>query len=303
MQASFNQSATAQRLRARFKFPAEQGRSRASGEQARPAGRPNIVPIAAASDNASVAEAMLEAIAAAGATAEVMLAACKAALQAVTGASPAHATDATLHATPAVASGKSSTERSRDCRAKKRDIHMQRRPVASVARPSLSLVENIDSQKEREEAPARETKPSPGLMPLPQDFQPTAARLAGAVKRLGEVPAAIMLENFRNHYGPGGPRAANMLTAAGWQRRYTSWSESEHLQGEGPAQLPLMRSVATGPPPAPTVFIRLDSPEWNAWKRFRNGKALPIDRSGGWHVPTRWPPNHGDLPCTDKATC
>jgi hypothetical protein len=35
------------------------------------------------------------------------------------------------------------------------------------------------------------------------------------------------------------------------------------------------------------VWIRLDSPEWFAWRDYRVGKPFPLDQKGGWTAPRR----------------
>jgi hypothetical protein len=39
----------------------------------------------------------------------------------------------------------------------------------------------------------------------------------------------------------------------------------------------------------PLVWIECGSREWAAWTAYR-GRSLPLDRRGGWRVPSRWPP-------------
>ena len=46
-------------------------------------------------------------------------------------------------------------------------------------------------------------------------------------------------------------------------------------------------AVATG---EAQVFVKLDSPQWKAWRAHR-GKPIPLNREGGWCFPTEWPPD------------
>jgi hypothetical protein len=42
---------------------------------------------------------------------------------------------------------------------------------------------------------------------------------------------------------------------------------------------------------AATVMVRVDTPQWAAWTKFR-GKPIPLNREGtGWRFPTEWPPD------------
>lgn len=36
------------------------------------------------------------------------------------------------------------------------------------------------------------------------------------------------------------------------------------------------------------VRVLADTPQWDAWRKFR-GKPLPVDRDGGWWCKTEWP--------------
>jgi hypothetical protein len=38
--------------------------------------------------------------------------------------------------------------------------------------------------------------------------------------------------------------------------------------------------------------IELDTPQWDAWRKYR-GASLPSDRDGGWWCETEWPPDYG----------
>lgn len=53
----------------------------------------------------------------------------------------------------------------------------------------------------------------------------------------------------------------------------------KELEGRAP-------SPSQGPP---KVHIMSGTPEWDAWTTF-NGKAKPIDKTGGFYFPSRWPP-------------
>jgi uncharacterized protein YdaU (DUF1376 family) len=37
------------------------------------------------------------------------------------------------------------------------------------------------------------------------------------------------------------------------------------------------------------VFVQQDTPQWDAWTRYR-GRPPPTDRRGGWLLPSEWPP-------------
>ncbi len=38
------------------------------------------------------------------------------------------------------------------------------------------------------------------------------------------------------------------------------------------------------------AYVRLDTPQWEAWRMHRGGKPLQTDRTGGWLVESEWPP-------------
>lgn len=52
--------------------------------------------------------------------------------------------------------------------------------------------------------------------------------------------------------------------------------------------LPLLKDVDSVNN-SPGVWISQDSPEWEEWKKYRNGNGLPVDKRGGWYVPSRFP--------------
>lgn len=159
---------------------------------------------------------------------------------------------ATLHATrrnaDATKSPKTSTERSRECRARQREkarSAVQRQNVASVApSPSLSLVENIDSSKEREAKVQRcNVACNAGVAPLPDDWQPDGKSWGVVVEALGEASALVLAANFRDHYLA---RPQDQRTPAAWQATLRKWARQERGRLNGSAQLPLMRKVAAG---------------------------------------------------------
>lgn len=49
--------------------------------------------------------------------------------------------------------------------------------------------------------------------------------------------------------------------------------------------------ATTAPAVAPTVFVKIDTPQWEAWRTYR-GRSLPTNLKGGWHFATEWPPGH-----------
>jgi hypothetical protein len=67
-----------------------------------------------------------------------------------------------------------------------------------------------------------------------------------------------------------------------WCRRAVNW----------PGRKPPTSTVTTLPTATSGVWIKLDTPEWHAWREHRGGKPFPIDNRGGWHAPSQWPPGH-----------
>jgi hypothetical protein len=61
------------------------------------------------------------------------------------------------------------------------------------------------------------------------------------------------------------------------------WLQEGRWRDVGPASRP-----SSTPPPA-MVWVACGSPEWREWTRYR-GRSPPLDRRGGWHFPSRWPP-------------
>lgn len=63
----------------------------------------------------------------------------------------------------------------------------------------------------------------------------------------------------------------------------SSWKFYAKIIQDEAAKLP---SPSQGPP---KVHVMSGTPEWDAWTAF-NGKAKPIDKTGGFYFPSRWPP-------------
>jgi hypothetical protein len=117
--------------------------------------------------------------------------------------------------------------------------------VSPVSSPSLSLIENIDSLRERgdETHETRRNAVSPvsssSAIPLPPDWQPNekGAQLAAG---LGDIGATNCIANFRDHFeGSGKAR-----TPAQWQKRFQRWVREDLARASsGQSSLPLMRSI------------------------------------------------------------
>ena len=64
-------------------------------------------------------------------------------------------------------------------------------------------------------------------------------------KELGEVAGAVLLVNFRDHYGSS-PK--DRRTPAQWQATLCKWARNERQAREGPRRLALVRSVTGSGP-------------------------------------------------------
>jgi hypothetical protein len=194
----------------------------------------------------------------------------------------------TQHETPASVSPvsppcarKLSTPRVQAFRARER---LKRDGVSPPVSPPLLKVINLNQEEDPKESAAKRDE-TPAAIPLPPDWQPAKGRRARAVERLGEVRALALIGEYRAFFH-GRPQETR--TPRGWQERFDNWVTREE-RARGAPQLPLVR-VFDGPArPPPGVYIRRDTPQWEAWKRERGG-SMPADRAGGWWCPSEWPP-------------
>lgn len=52
---------------------------------------------------------------------------------------------------------------------------------------------------------------------------------------------------------------------------------------------------------SPLVFVKIETPQWEAWQAHRGGKSPPVNREGtGWFFPTEWPPGVGPAPAAAR---
>ncbi len=129
-------------------------------------------------------------------------------------------------------------------------------------------------------------------MPMTPDWQPndTGAKLATA--ELGDIGAANLTANFRDHFEAAG----TLMTARQWQARYRIWVRNERnrvTSRQGNLALPIVggKSVAAAQPlPSEFVTVRQGTPEAAALEA-RRGKPIRWGRSGICTVKaTEWPP-------------
>lgn len=105
--------------------------------------------------------------------------------------------------------------------------------VAPVAPPPLSLKENKNPSRER------------ARVSLPENFQPDDKTREVLAQELGEAAGAVLLVNFRDHYGS---KPSDRRTLAEWQATLRKWARNERQARDGPRRLPLVRAVpGTGP--------------------------------------------------------
>lgn len=174
------------------------------------------------------------------------------------------------------------------------------KPVSRDAPLSLKEVDLFSREREegkgcgegKPETPTPETRSQ-----LSPDWKPDDKTWRLALTELAEAGALRCLANFRDHWVASG----KSMTAAQWQAKFRVWVRNEHVRpGAAQCELPLMRSIEGGARPgipgnSPTipgkVFLRpqTHAAQWRAWERHR-GSTLPLDKRGGWWVDGEWPP-------------
>jgi hypothetical protein len=116
---------------------------------------------------------------------------------------------------------------------------------------------------------------------IPENWRPDDEGLQLGIQAFGAdgVEAAIARHRYTWLSRP------ERLTAAQWQAKWSAWCQS-HIA----PPLPIPQLVTRKPDMR--VYIKSETPQWEAWRVYRGGKSLPIDKTGGWRVPTEWPPGY-----------
>ncbi|WP_036262665.1 hypothetical protein [Methylocapsa aurea] len=128
-----------------------------------------------------------------------------------------------------------------------------------------------------------ERAPAPGRLPV--DFEACAEdRAFGQAEGLSEGEVARSARDLKLW------AAANAVRRADWHaelRRFMA-RDAETKRARGVA------APGAGKADIPTgIWVRRDSPQGDAWwtyARAATGRSPPIDKRGGWHFATEWPP-------------
>jgi hypothetical protein len=180
-------------------------------------------------------------------------------------------------------------------------------PVAPSLSPSKNLLSSEYSNKEslkRERRRGATLHPTAAVAPLAADWEPDDLSRKMAIDKLGEIGAANCVAKFRDYHSSSGHNA----TPAAWETKFRNWVRDERSSGS-PANAPtsdnrtpwqrqkddaraavrnLRDEVASRL--GDGVWITQDTPQWDAWKRYRGGKSFPPNRAGKYLAPSEWPP-------------
>jgi len=161
-------------------------------------------------------------------------------------------------------------------------MQVQTDPHAGATSPSQPQSES-SLRSEEARAPASSGRRKPETR-CPIDWMPAEeARAYAAAKGLTDADVAREAERFVNHARQNDRRCAD------WSAAWRNWClKAAEMLGRSPPPPP-------GAPVRTQVFVRSDTPQWEAWRRHTvaaGGKSPPTNRDGGWWFETEWPPGH-----------
>jgi hypothetical protein len=78
-------------------------------------------------------------------------------------------------------------------------------------------------------------------------------------------------------------------TKVDWNATWRNWCLSAADRGPPKGVTLVSPTLENGSEVAGQVFVQQDTPQWDAWTRYR-GRPPPTDRRGGWLLPSEWPP-------------
>ena len=130
------------------------------------------------------------------------------------------------------------------------------------------------------------TPPSKRGTRLPEDWVPSEALISEGITKCGLTRSEVlgMAAEFVDFWiAIPGPKARK-LTWDGTFRNRMRDQAPRYLKKPN-RLIPEVNGNGNG------VFIRLNTPQWDAWadRYKREGKKLPMSAKGGWHFPTEWP--------------
>jgi hypothetical protein len=176
--------------------------------------------------------------------------------------------------------------------AAERQARYRERKAESVTRdvtpPSLKDLEPYSPRVEVNPNPPPSKNPPKGGQKgsrLPSDWQPSDAdRDAATAEGVPDREIDREASKFRDFWSA---KAGKDGVKRDWPAVWRNWVRRAcELRGWAPL------APSNEPRAGPTsVHINpVDDPDpWQAWAKHK-GKQLPIDRNGGWHVPTKYPP-------------
>lgn len=170
-----------------------------------------------------------------------------------------------------------------------RDSHADGR-IASCELKNLSCLSSLAETKKDQQVRTEYVdgkKPKRGTR-IPPNWRPSAAVLEWC-QRLGVTNAQleVLIEEFIDYW----------IAVPGQRGTKLDWDAT--FRNRVRQKAPTRPTTLTPPPTVhgaklPTgVYVKADTPEWNAWCGFlrRQGKPTPpTDKTGGWWFNTLWPP-------------
>jgi hypothetical protein len=124
---------------------------------------------------------------------------------------------------------------------------------------------------------------------IPENWRPDDEGLQLGIQAFGADGVETAIARHRNVWSSRPER----LTEKQWQSKWKAWCLQHIAPGLPIPQLVTRRAKEDLTPDARArVYIKSDTDQWEAWTAYRGGKSLPMDKTGGWRVPTEWPPGY-----------
>lgn len=170
-----------------------------------------------------------------------------------------------------------------------RDSHADNR-IASCDLKNLScLSSSVETKKDQQVRTeyVDGKKPKRGAR-IPADWRPSEAVTEWCRAR-GVVDSwfAITIEEFIDYWiAVPGQRG----TKLDWDATFRNRIRQKGSAGGARAAQP-QPSLLHGAKHPTGVYVKSDTPEWDAWCRYLGKTSLPTDKAGGWRFDTLWPPD------------
>jgi hypothetical protein len=169
------------------------------------------------------------------------------------------------------------------------DSPKQKTPGSTQSEPKIPLSKErtLFSGKEEEDYPGITCARARPACRLPRDWMPTLDDLAFARTLLRHERVEIEVAKFRDYWlARDGPNAVKRDWSATWR----NWCRRD-AERNGAVPPPIAAVAHGARAHDGRYYARFGSAQWQAWAAHR-GCDPPTDKTGGWWFESEWPPGH-----------